>query len=266
VSSWVKFERANVERGERKVESKTETRSKALERKFRQRLGAIPKSDRRNLTDATLGCAKDPRSVALPRWKALYKIQTVSDEVYYPARARAMAAMNPEIMRSDSPRLSACWRASSAGDLTALVTAREDGAPWSERTCMNAAREGHLDVLKYAHENGCPWDEKTCECAATRGHLEVLQYARANGCPWDETTCAAAAKNGHLETLKWARENGAPAGPMTAAFAAYSGHLEILQWAVANGCPWDKKTLQYAEMNGQSAVLEWAKANGCPEA
>jgi hypothetical protein len=35
VSSWVKFERANVERVELKVESKTETRSKALERKFR---------------------------------------------------------------------------------------------------------------------------------------------------------------------------------------------------------------------------------------
>ena len=180
-----------------------------------------------------------------------------------------MAAMDTvNIVRSDSPRLSACWRASSSGDLTALVTAREDGGPWSERTCRNAARRAtgsDLVLLTYAHGWPCPWDEKTCECAATRGHLEVLKRRRRTAFPW-LTQRARRRRRRRLGDPRTARENGAAADrPVAAARRVFVGLLEIAQWAVANGAGRDKKTLRTRRC-GQTAVLDWAKANGCLEA
>jgi hypothetical protein len=92
--------------------------------------------------------------------------------------------------------------------------------------------------LQWARENGCPWSTRTCRAAAEGGQLEVLQWARANCCPWDEETCSRAAERGHLEVLQWARANGCPWDAETIFRAAMGGHVEVLQWARGNGCPW----------------------------
>lgn len=70
-----------------------------------------------------------------------------------------------------------------------LRWARDNGCPWSKRTCTTVAAGGNLDVLRWAHANGCPWGEKTCHAAAHRGHVEVVEWAVTRGCPWDRTQC-----------------------------------------------------------------------------
>lgn len=102
-----------------------------------------------------------------------------------------------------------------------------------------------IQVLKWARENGCPWTSRTCSTAAAAGHLKTLRWAREHGCPWNKTTCSYAAAAGHLEVLRWAYENGLEGDARTCALAAKGGHLEVLQFVREHECPWSPLTCKY---------------------
>ena len=55
----------------------------------------------------------------------------------------------------------------------------------------DAAVAGQLEALIWAREHGCPWDRDTSKAAAQGGNIEVLRWAREHGCPWNEGTCAS---------------------------------------------------------------------------
>ncbi|XP_022178024.1 uncharacterized protein LOC111039050 [Myzus persicae] len=154
--------------------------------------------------------------------------------------------------------------AASAGQISTLEYALNNGFPHPRNLCTEVSRHGHLELLRYLRSSGFPCDETTTAAAAEHNQLELLKFLRSENCPWNESTCMLAALNGHLEVLRYAHENGCAWDQSTCHSAARNGHIECLKYAHINGCQWNMFTPVAAAINNQKDCFIYAVLNGCP--